>query len=415
MKTVSTRQIFRFMWKYFRRFPWLVTGSYFFTTLSYVADLANPWLMGQIVGTIQNEQIPTDLRFQQAMFWITLMALQGIVFHVSYRITHFFNCHLDSRVEALIASETLDRVQRFSTDWHNNSFAGSTVTKIKRGTRAAHVSYDIICYDLYPALGVVIGLVVMTTLKNALLGMIFGGFAVVYVTISVLLALYYVAPQRRKANRADNKVGATLADAISCNATVKSFGGEKREMEFFYEVITNWRHTARKAWIRSNIVAVIQNVLIMALKFMLFSGAVWLWYQGKLTLADFVFVLSTYLVFTGYFRPIGDRIRDLQEAFSDIEDTVNFHHHTDRGAGCGARPGITDNERENGGEEYRFPLPIPSRQHLGEFQSRDRARGENCPGRTQRQRKINTRETDSASLRRAAGKHPYGCSRILPK
>lgn len=326
MKTVSTRQIFRFMWKYFRRFPWLVTGSYFFTTLSYTADLANPWLMGQIVGTIQNEQIPADLRFQQAMFWITLMALQGIVFHVSYRITHFFNCHLDSRVEALIASETLDRVQRFSTDWHNNSFAGSTVTKIKRGTRAAHVSYDIICYDLYPALGVVIGLVVMTSLKNALLGMIFGGFAVVYVTISVLLALYYVAPQRRKANKADNKVGATLADAISCNATVKSFGGEKREMEFFYEVITNWRHTARKAWIRSNIVAVIQNVLIMALKFMLFSGAVWLWYQGKLTLADFVFVLSTYLVFTGYFRPIGDRIRDLQEAFSDIEDTVNFHH-----------------------------------------------------------------------------------------
>jgi ATP-binding cassette subfamily B protein len=62
----------------------------------------------------------------------------------------------------------------------------------------------------------------------------------------------------------------------------------------------------------------------MILKFSLFAGAIWFWYRGMLTIADFVFVLSSYLVFTGYFRPIGDRIRDLQEAMSDIEDVVRF-------------------------------------------------------------------------------------------
>lgn len=325
MKTATARQIVSFIYGYFRRFPWLVAGAYFFVTLSFVADLMHPTILGKIVSTIQDETMSMDARYNEAFFWVVLMGLQGIVFHLSYRITHFFNCHADSRVESLIAAETLDRVQRFSTDWHNNSFAGSIVTKIKRGTRAVHVFFDIVTYDLYPAVGIIIGLVIITSLKNSLLGLIFGIFAVIFVITSVALALLYVAPQRRRANREDNKVGATLADAITCNATVKAFAGEKREMAFFREVISKWRHTARRAWIRSNIVAVIQNVLIMIFKFTIFATSLWLWYTGVMTIADYVFVLASYLIFTGYFRPIGDRIRDLQEAMSDIEDTVVFH------------------------------------------------------------------------------------------
>ncbi len=324
MKTVSNRQIIQFIWSYFRRRPWMVFAAYFFVTLSYVADLMNPFIMGQIVGVIQNDQLSVDLRFQQAIFWVFMIAVQGVIFHVSYRVANFFNCYTDSGVQSLVSTEALDQVQKFSTDWHNNSFAGSTVTKIKRGMRSAHIFYDIVCYDLYPAVGVVIGLVLMTSFKNPLLGLIFAIFTAVYVTTSVSLALGYVAPQRRRANKDDNRIGATLADAISCNATVKSFGGEKRELGYYKKVVNRWRISARTAWIRSNIVAVIQNVLIMILKFSLFAGAIWFWYKGMLTIADFVFVLSSYLVFTGYFRPIGDRIRDLQEAMSDIEDVVQF-------------------------------------------------------------------------------------------
>ncbi len=326
MKAATNKQIIAFIWGYFKRFPWLILGAYFFVTLSFLADLTHPTILGKIVSVIQDETVPMDARLNDVFFWLILMAIQGVVFHISYRIAHFFNCHTDSRVEALIATETLDRVQKFSTDWHNNSFAGSVVTKIKRGTRAAHVFFDIMNYDLYPALGIVIGLVITASFKNLMLGLIFGIFAVVFVATSIVLALYYVAPQRRKANKEDNKVGATLADAVTCNATVKSFGAEQRELAFFREIVTKWRHTARKAWIRSNIVAVIQNVLIKLFKFTLFASSVWLWYVKTLDVADVVFVFASYLVFTGYFRPIGDRIRDLQEALNDLEDIVIFHH-----------------------------------------------------------------------------------------
>ena len=326
MKNVTTTQTIKFIWSYFCRFPAMVFAAYFLVTLSVIAELANPYIMSKIIDTISNNALPTDGRLNEAIFWVVAMTIQGLLFHLTLRSAHLLNCNLDSRVQSLVAAEALDVVQRFSTDWHNNSFAGSTVTKIKRGMRAAHIFFDIILYDLYTAFGVVIGLVVINIFKNTLLSIIFAIFTIFYVTTSTFLALYYVAPQRRRANKEDNRVGATLADTISCNATVKSFGGEKREKTYFHNVITNWRNSARKAWIRSNILSIVQNILILGLKLSLFSTAVFLWYKGTLTIADFVFVLSSYLVFTGAFRPIGDRIRDLQEAVSDIEDVIVFHH-----------------------------------------------------------------------------------------
>ena len=40
---------------------------------------------------------------------------------------------LTLRIMADVAADAFHRVQRFSTEWHANSFAGSTVRKISRG------------------------------------------------------------------------------------------------------------------------------------------------------------------------------------------------------------------------------------------------------------------------------------------
>jgi len=49
------------------------------------------------------------------------------------------------------------RVQRFSTDWHANSFAGSTVRKITRGMWALDLLNDTILMALLPSLVVLLG------------------------------------------------------------------------------------------------------------------------------------------------------------------------------------------------------------------------------------------------------------------
>ena len=60
-----------------------------------------------------------------------------------------------------VALGTFHRVQRFATDWHNNSFAGSTVRKITRGMWALDSLNDMLLLALLPASVVLVTSVIL--------------------------------------------------------------------------------------------------------------------------------------------------------------------------------------------------------------------------------------------------------------
>jgi len=65
------------------------------------------------------------------------------------------------RIMSEVARDAFMRVQRFSTDWHANSFAGSTVRKITRGMWALDLLNDTILMALSPSLAVLVGSMVL--------------------------------------------------------------------------------------------------------------------------------------------------------------------------------------------------------------------------------------------------------------
>ena len=65
------------------------------------------------------------------------------------------------RIMSDVARDAFMRVQRFSTDWHANSFAGSTVRKITRGMWALDLLNDTILMALLPSLVVLLGSMIL--------------------------------------------------------------------------------------------------------------------------------------------------------------------------------------------------------------------------------------------------------------
>src|SRR5262249_40831183 len=65
------------------------------------------------------------------------------------------------RIMSDVARDAFMRVQRFSTDWHANSFAGSTVRKITRGMWALDLLNDTILMALLPSLMVLLGSMIL--------------------------------------------------------------------------------------------------------------------------------------------------------------------------------------------------------------------------------------------------------------
>jgi ATP-binding cassette subfamily B protein len=98
---------------------------------------------------------------------------------------------LNLRIMAAMAREAFWRVQRFSTEWHANAFAGSTVRKISRGMWALDLLNDTLLIALMPSVVVLLGSTVLLGLRWPAMGAVVATGAVLYLTLSVTGTLAY--------------------------------------------------------------------------------------------------------------------------------------------------------------------------------------------------------------------------------
>jgi len=224
-----------------------------------------------------------------------------------------------------VGQQAFVRVQRFSTDWHANSFAGSTVRKITRGMWALDLLNDTILMALLPSLVVLVGSMILLGMHWPQLGAVIAVGSVIYVAMTMAFQVSYVAPAARVSNAWDTKVGGTLADALTCNAVVKSFGAETREDLRLAGVISRWRRRVRRTWFRYNHTSTAQLVVLLCFRASVIGGAILLWAAGHATPGDVTYVLTSYYIIHAYLRDVGMHINNLQRSVNDMEELVQIH------------------------------------------------------------------------------------------
>jgi ATP-binding cassette subfamily B protein len=237
----------------------------------------------------------------------------------------FFNIiRLTLKMMSEIAANAFHRVQRFSTDWHANSFAGSTVRKITRGMWALDLLNDTLLIALLPSLVMLVGATVLLGWRWPMMGAVVGIGSVLYIAVTVAMSLGFVAPAARLANAWDTRMGGALADAVSCNGVVKAFGAEAREEVLLERVIGKWRHRTRRTWVRGTINGGIQGGMLVAIQAAILGAALLLWARGEASVGDITFALTMFFMLQGYLRDVGMHIRNLQRSVNDMEELVSL-------------------------------------------------------------------------------------------
>jgi ATP-binding cassette subfamily B protein len=224
-----------------------------------------------------------------------------------------------------VAAEAFYRVQRLSTDWHANSFAGSLVRKITRGMWAFDTLDDVVLLALLPALVVMLGTVVLLAAHWPVMGLVMALGSAAYVALAALLATRVLAPAARLSNQWDTRVGGMLADAIGTNGVVKAFAAEAREDARLAVVLDKWRRRTRRTWRRFTWSGSGQLALLWLVRSIVTGTALWLWSEGRASAGDVVYVLTAYLVLHGYLREVGHTIHQLQRAVNEMEELALLH------------------------------------------------------------------------------------------
>jgi ATP-binding cassette subfamily B protein len=298
-----------------------VAGGFLAAT---VADLFMPVFSGRLVDALTRGAAEPAARHAafSAFGAIVALGLLSVILRLAgLRAIVPFTL----RIMSDVARDAFVRVQRFATDWHANSFAGSTVRKITRGMWALDLFNDTILMALLPSLMVLIGSMILLGTHWASLGLVVGLGALVYVSMTVVFSTRYIAPAATVSNAWDTRVGGTLADALSCNAVVKSFGAEAREDARLAGVVSRWRTRVRRTWQRYTYSSTAQLVVLLCLRASVIGGSLLLWTAGRASPGDVTYVLTSYFVIHAYLRDIGMHINNLQRSVNDMEELVAIH------------------------------------------------------------------------------------------
>ena len=327
MSRVSVFEVLAFVWRYWRRLPIRLTLIVIGVALAVYLEILIPDRAAQLMSAV--ESAVRDAGAAKPALdpaWNALFQLVGI--YLALLVVNQFYLRLwmyfASEVMQQLVLDGFERIQRFSADWHTNHFAGSTVRKVTRGMWAYDSLADTIVVELGPPFALLVGFSVAMFLRHPVLGLYFGAIVVAFVASSFVMSLAYVAPANVRSNDADTELGGALADAITCNAVVKSFGAEAREDDQMVDVTWSWRRLSRRAWTRSVDAGAIQTLLLTAMLAILLAAALDLVAQGKAGLPDVVYVLTTYFLVRVYLRNIGWQIRNFQRAVNELDDLVEF-------------------------------------------------------------------------------------------
>jgi len=372
-RLLSNRQVLAFIAGFWaRRWP-LLAATLILTVVSIGCELlVPPASQGLVDAAIKGPGHPAGAWRAWGVF-VAVNISVGLIRNFAMR---FWN-PLAVRTMRDMTNEGFNRVQAFSSDWHGDTFAGATVRRLSRAMWGYDVVADSLVIWIGPALLVLVGLSVQMILRWPLVGGFSLAMVAVYITSTVAITNLYVRKINLRAVAMDSRIGGALADSIASNPTVKSFGAEDREAARIAQVTGDWKAATLVNWSRYTDVWLVQNLMLGALQAGLTGLVILKWTHREATAGDVAFVITSFLVMSGYLRNIGDNIRMAQRGLADVEDVARYAR-TDpqvadrpdarefrRGRGEVVFEDVTFRYKSAGASIYdRFSLTIAARERL---------------------------------------------------
>lgn len=313
------RQVLGFTFRHWARQPKRIAFIAGVVMIATMAEVLVPMFSGRIVDAISGGQ---DTALNDALRAFAVVAALGVTSVVLRFFVFNAIIKLTLKMMARIVDDGFYRVQRFSTDWHANSFAGSTVRKVTRGMWALDSLNDILLVALLPSFVMLVGASILLGSYWPVMGLVVAGGSVIYIAFTVLMSVGFVAPAASLANAWDTRLGGALADAVSCNSVVKAFGAEHREEDRLRHVMSKWDSRTRRTWRRGTLNGTIQGLLMTLMQAGILGTGLYMWTIGLASAGDITFVLAMFFVLQGYLRDVGMHIRNLQRSVNDMEELV---------------------------------------------------------------------------------------------
>lgn len=156
------REVLGFTFDHWSQHRALVAAIIAGVLIMTMADVLLPIYAGRLIDAVAPGFAgDRDIALDEAIWALATMIGLGAVMVVMRHLAFIGICRLTLRVMTRLAQEAFWRVQRFASEWHANTFAGSIVRKVTRGMWAIDLLNDTLLIAFLPSLIVLLGSTVL--------------------------------------------------------------------------------------------------------------------------------------------------------------------------------------------------------------------------------------------------------------
>ncbi len=287
-----------------------------------IADLAGPWYLRQFFNLLA-ENAPDSALVAKLLNFVAIIATIYLASWAIRRVQEFSTIFLESRVMTDLYSSTFEYLMGHSYNFFISRFAGSLTHRVSKFVRAFEVMFDAIMLRFFPTLLFVCGAVTILFIRNHVLGIALGVWAMLFIIFQIYVAKWQ-RPVRVARAEADTRVTATLADSISNHATIMFFAGKRFEHGLFNTVVEMWRKATMRSWVADNMIWSGIGFFMIVIEIGLLSGATIYWSKGMLAVGDFVLIQSYLLTTFDRLLMVNRELRRLFDAFADASEMAHI-------------------------------------------------------------------------------------------
>ncbi|MEK7613124.1 MAG: ABC transporter ATP-binding protein [Patescibacteria group bacterium] len=323
-KAASTADVLRVYWLASSPYKWSLILIVLGVLILQGGTLAAPWFLRQFFNLLATNHYSPEI-VGQLMDVLMVVVLIWLVEWAGRRIQDLVLMYFQARAMAELLSGAFEYLLGHSYNFFVSSFAGSLTHKVSKFGRAFEIISDALLLQFFPTFLFVFGAIVVLFTRNHWLGIALAAWSVLFMAFQIYVSKIR-QPARVARAEADTKVTATLADAISNQATMMLFSGEQFEKGLFAQAVALWRKATVKLWLTDNLIWAGIGLFMIVIEGGLLYGGVLLWQRGAFTVGDFVLVQAYLLTTFDRLVSINRELRRFYSALADAGEMVAILH-----------------------------------------------------------------------------------------
>ncbi len=286
------------------------------TVTASALDTATYYVFKQLVDTaiaFDKGEVATTVVF----FWVLMYPVTAVGHTLLYTFASLSAMKWITSARKYSADVLYEYLAEHSMPYFHDRFAGSLANKIWNASSGMNTVVHTILWEFLPLVVTFIGSVILLASADPILSGIFIFWVLLLVGFNRQMTKRTKVYSEERA-KVKSRVTGLLVDIVTNIIAVKQFARSREEIEKVKEGTTDLRDATKRSWFWSDMLIMSNKIMVGLFSVNMILVSWWLWSGGKITIGEFIMVLTILNGIVGWISFIGKSMNNFAEGYGEM-------------------------------------------------------------------------------------------------